>query len=56
MRKEKLEHHVTTRMMEGKCSRGKQCEKMMDRPTKWLKVGQVTDALKATSNRDVWMS
>ena len=26
----------------------------MDRLTKWLKVGRVTDALKATRARDVW--
>ena len=27
---------------------------MLDGPIKWLKVGQVTDTLKVTRNRDVW--
>ena len=30
MREEKLEHLVTTGMIEGKGSRGKQCKKMLD--------------------------
>ena len=47
MRKEKLEHLVTTGIIEGKCSSGKQRVKMLDQQTKWLKEGYVTDALKA---------
>ena len=39
MRREKLEHLVATGMIEGKRSRGKQREKMLDGLTKWLKVG-----------------
>ena len=35
-------------MIEGKRSRGKQREKMLDGLTKWLYVVRVTDALKAT--------
>ena len=38
MRRKKLEHLVTTGMIEGKCSWGKQHEKMLDGLTKWLKV------------------
>ena len=52
MRREKLEHHMTTGMIDGKRSRGKQREKMLDGRTKWLKVGRLIDAPKVTSNRD----
>ena len=52
MRREKLEHLVKTGMIEGKRSRGKQREKMLDGLTKWFKVGRVTEALKATRDRD----
>ena len=31
-----------------------QREKMLDGLTKWLKVGRVTEALKATRDRDAW--
>ena len=41
-------------MTEGKRSMGKQGEKMLDGLTKWLKVGRVTEALKATRDRDAW--
>ena len=54
MRKKKLEHLVATKMIEGKRSRGKQCEKVLDGLTKWLKVGRVTDAQEATRDRDAW--
>ena len=27
---------------------------MLDGPTKWLKVGRVTEALKAMRDRDAW--
>ena len=33
---------------------GKQREKMWDGLKKWRKVGRVTEALKATRDRDVW--
>ena len=36
----------------GKCSKGKQLEKMLDGLTKRLKVGRVMNTLKATRNRD----
>ena len=45
-------HLLTTGMIEGKSSGGKQREKLMDGLTKWFKVGRVTDALEATRNRD----
>ena len=48
MRREKLEHLATIGMIKGNRSRGKQQEKMLDVPTKWLNVGQVAIALKAT--------
>ena len=53
IRREKLEHLVTTGMVKGKRSRRKR-EKMLDGLTKWLKVGRVTDALTAMMDRDVW--
>ena len=54
MRREKLEHLITTGMMEGKRSRGKQREKMTDRLVKWLGAGKVVEILKATRDRGIW--
>ena len=56
MRREKPEHLAITGMIEGKHSKGKQREKMLDVDglSKWLKVGRVTDILKATRDRDAW--
>ena len=51
MRRERLEHLASTGMIEGKCSTGKQLEKMLDALTMWLKVG-VTEVLKVTRDRD----
>ena len=48
---------MTTGKIEGKCSRGKESEKILDGLIglkKWLKVGRVTEALKATRGRDAW--
>ena len=42
---------MTTGITEGKRSRGKQHEKMMDGLTKWLKVRGVTETLKAKRDR-----
>ena len=39
---------VTTGMIEGRRSREKQLQKILDGLTKWLKVASVTDALKTT--------
>ena len=52
MQREKLEHLVTTEMIKEKRSRGKLGEKMLDGLIKWLKVGRVTKALKATRDRE----
>ena len=55
MRTEKLENLVTSGMIERQRDKGKQLEitdKMLDGLIKRLKVGEVTDALKATENRD----
>ena len=49
MRRETLEHLLTTAMMERK-----QHEKMLDGLTKWLKVGQVTEPPKAARDRNAW--
>ena len=51
MKREKLkpEHFVTTGMIEEK-----QHEKILDGLKKRLKAGRVTDALKATRDRDAW--
>ena len=53
LRKEKLEHLLISGMIEGKCSTGKQRKKMLDRITKWLKIGWVTESLKVMRDRDV---
>ena len=54
IRRGKLEHIVTTGMIEGKYSRGKQRKKMFDGLTKWLNEGQVTDAPEVTKDRGSW--
>ena len=54
MRREKLEHLITTGMMEGKRSRGKQREKMTDGLANWLGAGKVVEILKATRDRGIW--
>ena len=41
-------------MIEGKCSRGKQREKMLDGLTKWFKVGRMIEALKVMWDTDAW--
>ena len=54
IRREKLEEYfLTTGMIEGKRSRGRQREKILDGLTKWFKVGRVTEAL-GTTDRDAW--
>ena len=54
MRREKLKHLITTRMMEGKRSRGKQREKMTDELANWLGADKVVEILKATRDRGIW--
>ena len=40
--------------VDGKRSRVRQRVKVLDGLKLWLKVGRVTDALKATGDRDAW--
>ena len=54
MRREKMEHLVTTGMLEGKRSRGRQREKVLDSLASWLRATDVLEMLKATKDRDVW--
>ena len=54
MRREKLEHLLTTGMMVGKRSRGKLREKMTDGLVKWLGAGKVVEILKTTRDRGIW--
>ncbi|GFO15137.1 RNA-directed DNA polymerase from mobile element jockey [Plakobranchus ocellatus] len=53
MRREKLEHLVTTGKLEGKRSRERQREKITDRLATWLGPGKVTDTLIAVKDRDL---
>ncbi|GFN79596.1 hypothetical protein PoB_000610200 [Plakobranchus ocellatus] len=56
MRREKLENLVTTGMFEGKRSRGKQREKLIEGLADWLKAGKSLEAieLEATKDRKKW--
>ncbi|GFN78770.1 hypothetical protein PoB_000527600 [Plakobranchus ocellatus] len=54
MRRGKLEHLVTARKFEGKRSRRRQGEKIMDGLATWLGTGKVLDTLAAVKDRDLW--
>ncbi|GFO29708.1 hypothetical protein PoB_005621300 [Plakobranchus ocellatus] len=54
MRREKLEHLVTTGKFERKRSRGRQREKIMDGLATWLGTGKVLNTLTAVKDRDLW--
>ncbi|GFO28150.1 hypothetical protein PoB_005465500 [Plakobranchus ocellatus] len=54
MRREKLEHLVTTGKFEGKRSRGRQREKITDGLVTWLGPGRVRETLAAVKDRDLW--
>ncbi|GFO35233.1 endonuclease-reverse transcriptase [Plakobranchus ocellatus] len=54
MRREKLENLVTTGMLEGKRSRGKQREKLIESLADWLKAGKSLEAIEATKDRKKW--
>ncbi|GFN79392.1 hypothetical protein PoB_000589800 [Plakobranchus ocellatus] len=45
---------VFTGMLEGKRSRGKQREKLIEGLTDWLKAGKSLEAIKATKDRKKW--
>ncbi|GFN96307.1 hypothetical protein PoB_002281300 [Plakobranchus ocellatus] len=53
-RREKLENLVTTGMLEGKRSRGKQREKLIEGLADWLKAGKSLEAIEATKDRKKW--
>ncbi|GFO07858.1 eukaryotic translation initiation factor 3 subunit f [Plakobranchus ocellatus] len=54
MRRGRLEHLVTTGKFEGKRSRARQREKIMDGLATWLGPGKVSDILAAVKDRDLW--
>ncbi|GFO19994.1 hypothetical protein PoB_004649900 [Plakobranchus ocellatus] len=54
VRRGRLEHLVTTGKFEGKRSRGRQREKIMDGLATWLGPGKVSDILAAVKDRDLW--
>ncbi|GFO40052.1 hypothetical protein PoB_006655700 [Plakobranchus ocellatus] len=54
MRREKLEHLVTTGKLEGKRSRGRQREKITDGLATWLGPGRGTETLAAVKDWDLW--
>ena len=54
MRREKLEHLATTGKLDGKRSRGRQREKMIDGLTTWLNAESVIETLTSSKDRDVW--
>ncbi|GFO03070.1 craniofacial development protein 2-like [Plakobranchus ocellatus] len=54
IRRGKLEHLETTGTYEGKRSRGRQREKIMDGLAIWLGPGKVSDILAAVKDRDLW--
>ena len=45
---------MTTGVIVGKRSRGKQSQNMLDGLTQWIKIGRVIEALKTTRDRDSW--
>ncbi|GFO46727.1 hypothetical protein PoB_007323200 [Plakobranchus ocellatus] len=54
IRRAKLKHLVTTGKFEGKRSRGRQREKIMDGLATWLGPGKVSNILAAVKDRDLW--
>ena len=54
MRREGLEHFLTTGKLDKKRSKGRQRVKMLDSLKSWLGAGRVTDIMSAARDRDVW--
>ena len=54
MRREGLEHFLTTGKLNRKRSKGRQREKMLDSLKSWLGTGRVTDMMSAARDRNVW--
>ena len=53
IKREKLDKLATTAVIDGKCSRGNQREKIYYLRN-WLKVGEMADALKVMKERYAW--
>ena len=56
MRRKELEHLVTTGKIDGKRSRGRQREKILDSMTVWLQKDKPMQTMSCTSNRERWRS
>ncbi|GFR61752.1 endonuclease-reverse transcriptase [Elysia marginata] len=54
MQREKLELLIRTGKLDGKRSRGKQREKMMDGLKRWLGSGSSTETMTAMGHRGLW--
>ena len=54
IRRDGLEHLVTTGMLEGKRGRGRQREKILDGLISWFGVKRVTDILLTMKDREYW--
>ena len=54
IRRHGLEHLVTTGILEGNRSRGRQREKTLDGVTSWLGAQRVTDILSTINDREAW--
>ncbi|GFR91668.1 endonuclease-reverse transcriptase [Elysia marginata] len=54
MRREKLEHLITTGKLDGKRGRGKQRGKMMVGLKRWLGSGSSTETMTAMGHRKLW--
>ena len=53
-RREKQDDLLNIGVIEGKRSSGQQYKKMLNELTKWLKVGQARNTLKATRDKDAY--
>ena len=56
MRKKEMKHLVTTGKIDGKGSRGRQREKMLDSMTSWLLKENAIQTKLCTWNREGWRS
>ena len=56
MRRKELEHLVTTGKIDGKRSRGRQREKILDSMTVWLQKDKPIQTISCTLNRERWRS
>ena len=56
IRKEEMENLVTTGKLDGKRSRGRQREKILDGLTAWMKTPRATDTIRTAKDRVKWRS